>query len=175
MKVRPAVDDDVTALADIAARTFPLACPPELPRSAVEEFIADHLDETAFRGYLGADGHTVLVGVDDEGTLRAYALMVDGTSMDAACSHLVRGEPTIGISKFYVDPSLHGHGAARTLLDAVVDKARRAGAESLWLGTNVGNVRAQKFYTRHGFVDRGSRVFVVGGLDNRDVVLEKPL
>ena len=175
MVVRPALPDEAATLADLAARTFPLACPPELPREAIEEFITEHLDVDAFRGYLNTDGYTVLASVRADGEVCAYALLVDGAAMDPACAHLLAGDPTIGISKFYVDQSLHGSGAARILLDAVIDHGRLADARSLWLATNVGNARARAFYTRSGFVERGTRVFTVGGLDNQDVVLELPL
>lgn len=175
MIVRPALPCEAASLADLAARTFPLACPPELPRAAIEDFITEHLDEDAFRGYLNADGHTVLAAVGADGEVCAYALLVDGAAMDPACAHLLTGDPTIGISKFYVDSSLHGRGAARILLDAVIDHGRLNGTRSLWLATNVGNGRARTFYTRSGFVERGTRVFTVGGVDNQDVVLELPL
>ena len=81
----------------------------------------------------------------------------------------------MGISKFYVDPGLHGAGAAGKLLEAIVERAHAEGAASLWLATNVANARARAFYVKNGFLERGHRVFTVGGTDNSDVVLERPL
>lgn len=175
LSVRPARPADVPALARLAARTFPLACPPELDRGAIDSFIAENLSETAFRTYLGGAGHSVLVGVDAQGAVRAYALLIDGTSMDEDCAPMIEGRPSVGVSKFYVDPGLHGVGAAGQLLDASVAHARADGATSLWLATNVGNARARAFYVKNGFIERGHRLFTVGGMDNDDVVLELPL
>lgn len=175
LNVRPATLPDTAGLSDLAARTFPLACPPDLPRQAIESFIAENLSRTAFRTYLTATGHSVLAGLDATGAIRAYALLVDGTSMDETCAGMIEGDPPVGISKFYVDPGLHGAGAARQLLDAVVEHARADGAASLWLATNVANARARAFYVKSGFLERGHRVFTVGGKDNSDVVLELPL
>lgn len=172
---RYARPDDADPLAVIAAQTFPLACPEELPREAMDAFIRDHLDVASFRRYLSDSTHTVLCGVDPVGAIRAYALLVEGTTMDEQCAPLVLKRPTVGVSKFYLDPELHGSGAAASLLDAVATAASDSGHGSLWLGTNVGNARARKFYLKHGFVERGTRVFTVGGVDNTDVVLEKPL
>ena len=173
--IRPARPADLASLAELAARTFPLACPPDLERSAIDEFVRLNLSEASFRKYLTAPGHSVLVGVTDDGRPVAYALLVDGTSMDESCSDMILGRPTVGISKFYLDPDLHGSGAADLLLDAAVRHARLRGASSVWLATNLENTRARAFYARNGFEDRGDRVFLIAGVRNRDVVLERDL
>jgi len=59
--VGPARDDEVDALADLAARTFPDACPPELPEHAIRSFVRQHLSAEAFRGYLADPEHSVRV------------------------------------------------------------------------------------------------------------------
>lgn len=175
LKIRPASLSDAAALSDLAGRTFPLACPPELPGEAIGIFIEENLSPNAFDTYIRDPGYTVLLGEDTVGDARAYALLVDGTSMDEDCAEMIEGRPTVGISKFYVDPVLHGVGAAGQLLAATTEHARAVGATSLWLATNVGNARARAFYVKNGFVERGGRVFTVGGTENDDVVLELPL
>lgn len=171
-RAEPALAAD---LAELAALTFPLACPPSLGRDAIEAFIAENLTRTSFLGYLDDPSYEVLAGVDGDGRPRAYALLVRGTQMDEACASMIRARPTVGISKFYLDPGLHGSGEASRLLDAVIRSELAGDARSLWLATNVGNARARGFYTRNGFVERGEREFVVGGVTNLDVVLERPL
>lgn len=175
LRIRVALPADVPGLVDLAARTFPLACPPELSRSAVEEFVRRHLDELAFHRYLGDRTHTVLLGCDPDGRACAYALLVDGTAMDDSCAGSITRRPTMGISKFYLDPAHHGGGGADLLLDAVVSTAQAHGARGLWLATNEANARARAFYLRSGFLPRGRRIFEVGGVDNVDVVYERPL
>lgn len=175
LTVRSATGADLPDLAGLAARTFPLACPPGLARDAVDGFIAEHLTENAFRDSLDDPLRSVIVACDPDGRIRAYALLVEGTSMDETCADLIADRPTLGISKFYLDPSLHGGGGAGELLGAIVSRAHEAGVASLWLATNVGNARARGFYAKNGFLDRGRRDFLVGGTENRDVVLELPL
>lgn len=175
LTVRSAAEADLPALAELAARTFPLACPPELAREAVDDFISENLTEKAFRGYLTDPGHIVLVACDSDGRVRAYALLVEGTTMDEACVEMIVARPTLGISKFYLDPGLHGGGGAVGLLEAIISRSREHGVQSLWLATNIDNARARRFYVKNGFLERGQRVFVVGGTSNRDVVLELPL
>lgn len=141
----------------------------------MDDFISTNLTENSFRDYLADPGHTVVVGCDADGDVRAYALLVDGTSMDDECASMIVERPTRGISKFYLDADLHGRGGAADLLGEIIERSRKDGARSLWLATNVDNARARSFYVKNGFVDRGRRVFVVGGTPNRDVVLELPL
>ena len=165
----------VDEVASLAARTFPLACPPDLDPDVIATFIRENLTADAFRVHLATDGHDVLCARTDDGTLIGYALLVAGTEMDPACDEQILARPTIGISKFYVDPDHHGSGTSSTLLTAIEELAHVRGARSLWLATNVGNERARRFYARNGFAERGGRTFVVGGVPNADVVYEKPL
>lgn len=175
LSFRPARPEEANELADLASRTFPLACPEDLPREAIDEFIRTNLGVDSFRRHLADPTHVVICASDPHGRVRGYALLVDGTAADDDCAHLIRARPTVGISKFYLDAELHGSGNASRLLETIVQSATSRGAESLWLATNVNNTRARTFYERYGFVRRGTRVFLVGGRANDDVVYERPL
>lgn len=172
---RRALPHDARDLADLAGRTFPLACPPHLGRDAVEGFIRENLGEGSFRAHLADPAHTVLLGRTEDGRAVAYALLVDGASMDPSCAGMLRGRRPTGISKFYLDPSLHGTGGADVLLEAVIGVAAQRDADSLWLATNEGNARARAFYSKNGFHERGHRTFEVGGTLNDDAVYERML
>ncbi len=174
-RVGTAVDSDLGSIADLAARTFPLACPPELPREAIDSFIARHLSAVALQGHLAAPGHDLLAARGPGGELVGYALLIDGTEMDPSCADQIRHRPTVGISKLYVDPAHLGTGVAADMLDAITALCAGRGAHGLWLATNVANARARAFYVKNGFLERGHRVFLVGGRENDDVVYEKTL
>ncbi|MFN3600349.1 MAG: GNAT family N-acetyltransferase [Dietzia sp.] len=174
-RVEPAAESDLDPIADLAARTFPLACPPELPREAIDSFIVRHLSPGALRVHLVAPGHDLLAARSPDDELVGYALLIDGTAMDPTCADQVLRRPTVGISKLYVDPGHHGSGLAALVLDEMVRMCSGRGVRSLWLATNVANARARRFYDKQGFVERGTRIFDVGGLSNTDVVYEKIL
>lgn len=56
-----------------------------------------------------------------------------------------------------VDPQAQRHGVGRVLVEAFAERARAAGAESLWLITDaVDNDRVKKFYGSLGFTRRRS-------------------
>ena len=175
MTVRPATTADVPDLADLAARTFPLACPPGMPEEAMAAFVAEHLSAERFEEYLAAKEAEVLVAHDAAGALTGYTLTFAREPYDAHLAALVRHRPTVELSKCYADPAAHGTGVSAALMEAVVASAREAGAASVWLGVNGRNARAQRFYAKHGFEVIGERRFVVGGRTEDDLVLERQL
>ncbi|GGG67242.1 N-acetyltransferase [Kocuria dechangensis] len=174
MPVRPALPEDVPALADLAAATFPLACPPHLSREAIAGFIAESLSVACFSGYLQDPQRVVLVE-ESGGVLGGYAMVVLGDPADPEVAGAVTGRPTAQLSKCYVVADHHGTGLAGSLITACLDVAGGRGAHSMWLGTHQDNTRAITFYTKHGFTVVGRRRFTIGGRQEDDVVMERLL
>ena len=52
VEVTEAVDSDAGGLAELAAMTFPLACPPPSPRDEIAAFITANLSPERFVDYL---------------------------------------------------------------------------------------------------------------------------
>jgi len=171
--IRSATDTDLPALADLAARTFPLACPPGMPEQDIVAFVGEHLSRRRLAEHLANPDAGLLVA-DDEGSLVGYTLTF---AVEPYGEHatVVRSRPSVELSKCYADPAAHGSGVATALMTAVLDRARRTGAASVWLGVNAQNERAQRFYAKHGFVRVGTRSFTVGEQLEDDLVLECPL
>ncbi|SDQ75331.1 GNAT family N-acetyltransferase [Quadrisphaera sp. DSM 44207] len=166
--VAAATPDDALALAELAARTFPLACPPGTDPAAVARHVAEELAPERFAAW-ARDRDRVLLLARREGAAgpAGYVLLV----ADPAPPAPVAG-PAVLLSKAYVAADEQGSGLARVLVVAALGAAReRFGARPVWLGTNRQNARAQAFYRRLGFEQVGSRTFVVGGQEHDDVVL----
>ena len=60
-------------------------------------------------------------------------------------------------------------------MSVAVEEARAEGAQSVWLGVNKRNERANTFYERNGFLVVGERRFQVGDSLDEDFVREKVL
>jgi putative acetyltransferase len=60
------------------------------------------------------------------------------------------------LKRFYVDPAYRGQGVADSVIEALVQHARTAGATTVRLETGDQQHAAMRFYARHGFavVDR---------------------
>ena len=172
--VRPAVPEDAAALAAVAAVTFPLACPPHTTEAAKADFIAKHLSETAFEGYL-ADPERQLAVAEIEGEPIGYTMVVFGEPHDPDVAAAITVRPTAEVSKLYVLPAQHGAGAASALMESAIESARGRGAHGVWLGVNQENARANRFYEKSGFALVGTKRFLVGERWEDDFVREKLL
>lgn len=172
--VRPASHTDLAALAELAAVTFPLACPPGSTAQDQQEFIDSVLSVDRFAEYLADPDRDVLVaqGGDD---LVGYTMLVAGEPTDDDVRAALHLRPAIELSKCYVHPDHHGAGVAHALMTASLEVARERGAHGMWLGVNQQNARAQAFYVRSGFAIVGTKHFTVGTRLEDDYVLERPL
>jgi diamine N-acetyltransferase len=176
MTVRLATPADAAALAEVAAVTFPLACPPTTTAEAMDRFIATSLSPAAFTRYLADPGRVIVV--DDPGAgapFPGYTMLVLGESNDPDVVAAVRIRPTSELSKCYVREGQHGRGVAAALLERSLAEAGERGAAGMWLGTNQANARAIRFYEKHGFEKVGHKRFKLGDQYEHDFVLERAL
>ena len=172
--IRPARATEAEALHELAALTFPLACPPSTTEAAKAAFIEQHLSRAAFEQYLADPLRRVLVAERDD-ALVGYAMLVHGEPADPDVAAAVQGRPTAELSKLYVHPDLHGGGVASALVEHVLAAAAARGAVSVWLGVNIHNARANRFYEKAGFAVVGSKGFRVGEVIEDDFVRERAL
>lgn len=173
--VRNAGPEDAAALARVAAATFPLACPPHVSAEAIADFIAEHLSEARFGEYLTDPARQLLlaeVGGEDgvDAAAAGYAMVVHGAPSDPDVVAAIGASATTELSKLYVMPGHHGSGLASELMDAAVALAVAHGSPSIWLGVNQENVRANRFYAKHGFEIAGRKRFLVGDRYEEDWV-----
>ena len=177
LTVRQAELEDVVAVSELAARTFPDACPQDLPQEAIVEHIATQLSADVFDALISDPERHRLFVAEVWGGLVGYVLTHIGS--EALPADLVRPgrveEGSAYLSKCYVDAAWRGSGIADVLLERAVADAGQAGHRAIVLGTNRGNKGAQAFYKRHGFRKRSTRTFDVGGVINYDVVMVRDL
>lgn len=160
-------------LAELAARTFPLACPPSAAPQDVAAFIAEHLSPGRFGEYLKDPDRVVLTALED-GRIIGYAMMIHHVPDDVDVARAVVMRPAVELSKMYVLPEAHGAGVSAALMSAALHQADLLKAACVWLGVNQQNQRAQRFYTKHGFAITGTRTFRLGAHIEQDYVMVRP-
>jgi ribosomal protein S18 acetylase RimI-like enzyme len=173
-EVTAATAADLPELADLAALTFPLACPPSVTQENVAAFIADNLSQAHFARYLDDPDRLVLVA-RRRGRMTGYAMLIRGVPDDDDVQKAVSVRPAVEISKMYVLPDDHGVGVSAALMVAAVTRARALGANCVWLGVNQRNRRAQRFYAKHGFTINGTKTFRLGTRIENDYVMVRPV
>ncbi|MGO1510211.1 MAG: tRNA (guanosine(37)-N1)-methyltransferase TrmD [Actinomycetaceae bacterium] len=181
--VRDATPEDTDELAALAARTFPLACPPGTAEEDIAAFVDAHLSAERIREHAVSDRSVLQVAVVGE-RLVGYTLTRLPVADEPPCAEdvaaVVEARPVAELSKIYVLPEYFGSGLAKLLLDSAVvaAAAAEAGGEpvrGLWLGTNAGNRRARRAYAKAGFDVVGRRRFRVGSIEHEDLVMVRDL
>jgi GNAT superfamily N-acetyltransferase len=172
--VTAAVVTDVPELADVAAQTFPLACPPSVTTDDIAAFIDENLSEQRFRDYLADPDRLVLAG-REHGRMVGYAMLIRGVPDDDDVQRAVTLRPAIEVSKLYVLPDSHGAGVSAALMNAALNWAREQNVRAVWLGVNQQNRRAQRFYGKHGFTISGTKTFRLGAGVENDYVMVRPI
>jgi GNAT superfamily N-acetyltransferase len=173
VRVATAESVDAVELAAVAARTFPLACPPSVALNDITSFIDANLSGARFADYL-ADPQRLIITANADDRITGYAMLISGVSEDPDVARAVRIRPAVELSKMYVLSAHHGSGVAAALMDAALGAAEGWGAGCVWLGVNRGNQRAQRFYAKHGFTVSGNRSFQLGGHTESDYVMVRP-
>ncbi|CAJ1505741.1 GNAT family N-acetyltransferase [[Mycobacterium] burgundiense] len=166
--------DELAELADVAARTFPLACPPESGPADIAEFIATQLSAERFAAYIADADRAVLVARTDDSPILGYTMLIRGVPDDPDVQRAVGERPAVELSKMYVLPDAHDGTVSAALMRAALERARRFGARTVWLGVNQENVRAQRFYAKHGFTVSGTKTFPLGSRIEHDFVMVRP-
>ena len=174
LDVTTTTDAELAELADVAAATFPLACPPSVSPENVAAFIDENLTPSHFADYLADPDRLVLVARRD-GRMIGYAMLVRGVVDDDDVQAAVTVRPAVEISKMYVLPDSHGGGASAALMTESINRAPSLDAKALWLGVNQNNERAQRFYAKHGFAVNGTKTFRLGTRIENDYVMVRPV
>jgi ribosomal protein S18 acetylase RimI-like enzyme len=172
--VAAAVEADLPELADVAARTFPLACPPSVTQENIAAFIEENLSQACFGDYL-ADPDRAVLAARDEARIVGYAMLIRGIPDDDSVRQAVTLRPAVELSKMYVLPDSHGAGISTALMTAALQHAADLDAKCVWLGVNQQNQRAQRFYAKHGFTINGTKTFRLGTAIENDYVMVRPL
>ena len=82
---------------------------------------------------------------------------------------------SLELRQLYVFQPVRGSGVAGELTDWAIREARSRGARNVYLSVFTENQRAQKFYSRYGFVEVGPVVFMVGNQADKDVIMRLAL
>lgn len=167
--IRVAMPDDVPALSRLGERTFREAFGAFNRAEDMDAYVAATYDRERQRRDLADPARHTLVA-ERAGELIAFAQLRAGPP--PAC---VTGPTPMELLRFYVDGPWHGQGVAQALMRETVAAAVRHGARTLWLAVWERNARAIAFYAKQGWVDVGSQPFKLGGDEQSDRIMARPL
>lgn len=163
--LRRATPADVAAYGEFCRRTFLETYRANHDADALSRHIAATFAEPHLRADL-EDGRRTVLAVTAGQEWVAYAVLAAGAAPPA-----VRGDRPLEIARFYVASAWHGRGVAAPLMDAVLDAARRRGADAAWLCVWEHNARAMRFYLARGFELIGRTAYILDGRPEDDHLL----
>jgi diamine N-acetyltransferase len=163
--IRRAVPADAAALAELGARTFRDAFEADNTPENMALYLASSYGRDLQSAELRNAGIVTLLA-EGEGRLAGYSQLRDGPAPDC-----VGGPGSIELWRFYVERAWQGRGVAQTLMAPTIEAAAARGAGTVWLSVWERNHRAQAFYRKCGFEDRGEKPFILGNDRQTDRVM----
>jgi len=169
--IRPAVEADAPALAELGRQTFidtfvtGFGIP--YPADDLAVFIDASFSAEAIRTKLKEPGAAWWVAERD-GELLAFANAGPNTlpHPDARASHAE-------LRRLYVSQAAQGLGLGTKLLTIALDWMEANGDGPLWIGVWSGNQKALKLYAAHGFEKAGEYRFPVGRWLDDEFILRR--
>jgi len=158
---------DAEALAELGASTFIDTFGHLYESSDLEIFLQNHSPENWDKEL--ADPAFEVRVAENDGRLVGYVKL--------GPPHLPfepRGEAA-ELRQLYVIEEMKGQGIAQSLMDWVIDRARRRRADYLYLSVFTENHRARRFYEKYGFEPEGTYAFMVGNHADEDIVMRLKL
>ncbi len=168
--LRRAAPDDAARLALLGASTFLQSFAHDHPGDAIVAHVDAHHSRQWYAARLEDPGCAVWLLETPLAAPLGYVLL---TPPELDCP---TGADDLELKRIYLLAGWQSGGRGGALLRAIEQEARSRGAKRLLLCVYASNVRAQRFYARHGFVDTGFRQdFLVGTTPFQDLIWAKPL
>jgi GNAT superfamily N-acetyltransferase len=166
--IRRAGDGDAEALVRIGVETFCETFEGLYSPADLQAYLAQAYDLGRTRAEL-ADPAKAAWLVEEAGQAVGYA-----TAGPCSLPH-AEVTPDCGeLKRIYLRRSAQGSGLAARLLAQTLGWLERDGPRSIWLGVWSENVKAQRFYAKHGFEQAGTYDFLVGAQVDLEYILRRP-
>lgn len=164
-RIRPGTPEDAVAIADLAHRTFRETYAEQTDPADMDAFLAGAYDPGDLENQLRNPRHRFFV-VEDGARAAGFAHAI----LDESNPSVGGSRPSL-LAEIYLERSQQGRGTGAALMQQVIDAARKAGSDVLWLGVWEKNDRAIGFYRRWGFDVAGDMPFEFGSDRQRDLVM----
>lgn len=181
MTIRPLQEQDIPALAALAAKTYAETFGHSMTREQLEAQVRETRSEACFRSAIQTD--TILVALVEQqlaGYLQLGSIQggVRGGFRGGVRGHIQGVQPgprDLAVHAVYIHADHQGQGLGRALMDAAFDHPRCQQAENVFIDVWEENKRALNFYVNYGFKIVGARdVTANGEVIGEDLVLMRP-
>ena len=164
--IRMANTNDAERVAALARDTFIATFADSNTPQDMAHYVDKAFSVDTIREELG-DKRSTFFWAEQQGIPAGYAKLRRGEA-----EQCVNGPKPVELERIYADPELIGAGIGKLLLLTCTKMAISEGFQTLWLGVWEHNERAIEFYHRQGFVDVGSKLFMLGNDSQTDRIMQ---
>ena len=165
--IRQATAADAAVFTALAASTFVDTFGAENTPEDMAHYLGEAFSEDRQRAEIADPRHTVIIA-EQAGEAVGYAMLREGNAPDS-----VLDRDAIEIARLYAVTHAIGKGIGAALMQRCLDVAAARGRRTVWLGVWEHNPRASAFYRKWGFVDVGTKGFVLGRDHQTDRVMTR--
>lgn len=169
MQIRLAHLSDAIQLRDLSEVTFRDTYSQFNTPENMDAHVAKKFDLEVIKSELQNADYQYFV-IENEGKLIGFAKLIPNHAEGN-----LEADGAIEIERFYILPELKGQNLGRKLMDFCCEWSRQQGYKIIWLGVWEHNPNAYAFYTRMGFEQYGSHIFVLGDDIQNDYLMKKSL
>ncbi|MBL7780302.1 MAG: GNAT family N-acetyltransferase [Saprospiraceae bacterium] len=181
IRCRQASEKDLPALVDLARNTFKEAFAHLNDPEDFDPYVVKAFTIEQFSREMSTAGSAFYL-LENEGIAVGYFKLNHGRSpLDTDDPVLdfdfapYADAPVTELERIYLSAFLHGSGLAQQMIADVEQLARMQGSRYLWLGVWDANYKSRRFYEKCGFERIGDHRFLLGGDEQRDILLWKQL
>lgn len=165
LAIRHATTEDAALFAALAESAFVDTFGKDNTPEDMAAYCAEAFGEEIQRRELADERNTVLIA-ERSGDVVGYAMLRTDNAPDC-----VADRAAIEIARLYSVARVIGTGVGAALMQQCLDVAVERGHRSVWLGVWEHNPRAIVFYEKWGFIDVGTKSFVLGKDQQTDRVM----
>ena len=163
--------EDVPALSFLAKKTFYDTFTGTCTEDDMSNFLETFYNENTLAEEVSNNSFQYFFAELDE-EIVGYILFSDGeVSFDE-----IKGSTALELKRLYILNEYHGKGIAHDVMNFFLDYAMAQGYDVAFLGVWEHNLKAQKFYKKHGFtMSTHTHDFPIGNTPQTDVYMWKSI
>jgi ribosomal protein S18 acetylase RimI-like enzyme len=142
MDIRDATEEDISTIRSLAREAWTEAYSDAVPESVIEDAVSEWYAEETMTRIIGDDEQVCLVATDDDGQIVGF-------------SHGATDNGEGDVLRLYVAPDRWHEGIGTDLLEAMEERLREMGAETVQAMVLADNEMGNAFYEERGFEKTG--------------------
>jgi ribosomal protein S18 acetylase RimI-like enzyme len=161
---------DYSTICEVGKTTFYETWRPVNTENDMQLYMKKEFDGEKIKSdILNSTVNTFLICYDNKKPIGYVKLRRDRTYEE------FRGERVIELERIYVKKEWQDKKAGKALMDFSIDLAKKEKYLWLWLGVNIDNFKAIRFYKQYGFVIFGEKAFQLGEAVDNDYLMKLKL